>query len=358
MAAELLVGFRNLRDILNQRVNSSGNIIDTVNTAYQATVAEHNRILDSLMSIFVQKVNKAQLRYKSPVAARLQPLDENGRARPVKMAGYYTVAFPIKRAGIALGVNGRVARAQMTVQDANDNLALMLSADNHWMRDQILAAIFTENNYTFTDEKEGDLTILPIANGDSQIYLVRAGQEVGTTANHLKAQATLTDLNQPFDTIHSDLTKRPENRGGKVVTLIPSNLQVTVSGLTAFIEHKDPDVIPGSGSDVLSGSLPTGFPGEYIGKIGRNYIVVWDALPDDYMVSVCTSGDKAIAMREYAETELQGFQPWADREDAPYFERQFDRFAGFGAYNRVNIIVTKIGAASYDPPTGLSQPLA
>jgi hypothetical protein len=274
------------------------------------------------------------------------------------MAGSYTVGFPLKSAGIALG-HDRITRIKMTVQEANDRLALMLSADNHWMRDQILAALFTESSYTFVDPKEGDLTILPLANGDSQVYLVRPGQETGdTTVNHLRAQATLTDGNAPFATIYADLTKRPENGGGAVVTLIPNNLKATVEGLAAFIERRDPDIIPGSGSDVLGGSAPSGIPGEYIGKISRNYIFVWEALPDNYMVSISTGGDKALAMRQHPEAELQGFNAWADRTDAPYFERQFDRHAGFAAYNRVNAIVTRIGDANYDPPTGLSQPMA
>jgi hypothetical protein len=357
--ADLLSGFLNLKDVLNQRVNAGGTtLIETVNTAYETSIREHNATLAFLFSLFVTRLTKAQLRYKSPVAARLQSLDENGRAMPVKMAGYYTVGFPIKRAGIALGMNGRVMRAKMTVQDANDNLALMLSADNHWLRDQILAAVFTEDQYTFSDKDAGDLTILPIANGDSQVYLVRAGNEAGTTANHLRAQATLDDSNAPFATIAADLRKRPENQSGRVVTLIPANLQATVEGLTAFIPKQDTDIRPGSASDVLVGSEPGGIPGEFIGKISNNYVFVWDALPDNYMVSVSTAGDRAIAMREYAEAELQGFSAWADRSDAPYFERQFDRFAGFAAYNRVNIIVTLIGAASYNPPTGLAQPLA
>ncbi len=357
MALELLAGFRNLRDQLNTRVVSSGTLIETVNAAYETSISEHGKILDSLMSMFVTKIQKAQLRYKSPVAARLQPLDENGRALPVKVAGYYTVGFPIKAAGIAAGINGRIARVRRTVQDANDDLALMLSADNHWMRDQILAALFTATSYVFPDVSEGDLTILPLANGDSQVFMVRAGSEVGTTANHLRAQATLTSANQPFDTITNDLRLRPENQGGKVVTLIPTNLQATIVGLTQFLPVQDSDVQPGNASAVLEGSVPTGFPGEYIGKIGRNYIVVWDSLPDNYMVSISTAGDKAIAMREYPEAELQGFQAWADRDDAPYFDRQFDRHAGFAAYNRVNIIITLIGAGSYTAPTGLSQPL-
>jgi hypothetical protein len=360
MASELLIGFDNLRSVLNQRVTD--NRIELVNSAYQATITEHNKILDALYSMFVTKSDKinqkAQIRYKSPVAARLQPVDDNGRARPIKMAGFYTVAFPIKSAGVAFGDN-YITRVKMTVQEANDRLALMLSADNHWMRDQILAAIFTSANYTFTDKEHGDLTILPIANGDSQVYLVRAGAEVGTTANHLRAQATLADGNQPFDTIYTDLTKRPENSGGKVVTIIPTNLKATVEGLTDFVERTDPDILAGSASSVLVGSVPEGFPGEYIGKIGRNYIIVWDALPDNYMVSICTSGDKAIAMREEPEAELQGFHAVADRNDYPWFERQYVRRAGFAAYNRVNIIVTLIGnGGTYVAPTGLVQPLS
>jgi hypothetical protein len=352
----LLNGFTNLKDVVNERV--VGDLIPTVTTAVDQSIAEHNRVTEAMMGLFVHRTTKGKFRYKSPVAAKLQPLDEHGRARKIKAAGYYDLGLPLRDAGAALG-DTRIALVKKTVKEVNDEIAMLLDADKRWLRDQILAALFANAEYTFADAEIGDVVVKPLANNDSQIYLVRAGAEGGETANHFRAVTAMNDANQPFHTIYRDLTKRPENAGdGKIISMISGNLEANVMGLTNFIEATDPDIQLGVNTSKLTGSLNVPVPGEVIGKVDRNWIVRWDSLPDNYVISVTTSGDRPVAMREHAETELQGFNRVAQRNDDPYYESQFTRHAGFGAYNRVGAIVTKVdGDGTYDVPTDLAQPM-
>jgi hypothetical protein len=353
MPTTLLNGFSDLRDVVNNRVTDD--LIPVVTAAVDAAVAEHNKVLDDMLKLFVHKTTQFKIRYKSPFAANLQPLDEHGRARKVKTAGHYDIGLPIRDAGIALG-DTRMARVKQTVQDVNDKLALILDGDKRWMRDQIMAALVYNSNYTFSDPEHGDLAVKALANTDGTIYLLRAGNEAGAEAQHYRFVSAMDNTNQPFATIYRDLTKLPENAGGgKVISFIPTNLEDEVTGLTNFIEEDDPDILLGANSDRLTGSLGASVPGEVLGKVDRNWIVRWDALPDDTVISVITSGERAIAMREHPEAELQGFNRVAERNDDPYYESQFVRMAGFGGWNRVNAMVYRIGG-SYTVPTGYSVP--
>jgi hypothetical protein len=361
-APVLLPGFIALQDILDQRVTDD--LIPQINTAFEQSIAVHNQMTDQMLNLFVRRTTDFKIRYTSPVAASLQPLDEAGRARPMKMAGFYDVAFPLFKAGIAWGMT-REARIKATVRELNDRLALMFSADKKWLRMQILSRLFVNTNYTFGDPEFGNLTVLPLANGDSQVYLVRDGSDLGeSSVQHFRAQtAAIGDetvtagVENPFPVIEEALTRRVEN-DGEVVVLAASNLETSIRGLTNFIEVADPDITQGITQDRLTGSLGTSVPGEVIGKSDRCWISIWDSLPSNYMIGLSTGGDRPLAMREHPEAELRGFQSVADRVDHPYFERHYERHAGFGAWNRVGALIYQVsgGDTTYDIPTGYTQP--
>jgi hypothetical protein len=353
MSVELLPGFSNLKDVVNNRV--IGDLIPEVTEAYDRTLEEHNTVTNQMLDLFCTPTTLHKVKYKSPVAARLMGLDEHGRARKAKGAGSYDLGFPIYQAGLAIG-DTRIAMIKNTVKDVNDKLAMLLDADKRWLRDMIFAALLDNAGYTFGDDEYGDIAVKAIANGDSQEYLIRAGSEAGETGvNHFRAQAaTLADASNPFPTIYRDLTKRPENVGGNVITFIPTNLEDEATGLATFMEESDPDITLGVNTDRLTGTLNASVPGEVLGKADRNWIVRWDALPDNYTISISTGGDRPLAMRQHAEAELQGFNRVRAKDDSPYFESEFQRHAGFGAWNRVSAIITRFGNASYAVPTGLN----
>lgn len=352
--AELLNGFMNLKDVVNNRV--IGDLIPVVTDAVDQTIREHNKVTADMRSLFVQETTQYKLRYKQMGAAKLAPLDEHGRAPKVKAAGHYDLGLPIRDAGLATG-DTRIAIAKMTVQDVNDRLAMLLQADQRWQRDMILGALFDNTGYTFSDPEHGDLAVKGLANSDGTLYLIRAGAEAGAEFNSYRFTATLNDAGSPFAAIYRDLTKQPENfGGGKVISFIPTNLEDEVMALTSFIEETDPDITLGANSDRLTGGFDVSVPGEVIGKVDRNWIVRWDALPDNYIISTITSGARPVAMRQHPEPELQGFNRVANRDDDPYYESQYVRYAGFGAWNRVGAIVTKVDS-SYTVPTGFEQPM-
>jgi hypothetical protein len=356
------MGFLNLQGMFDQRVSSVN--IDLINTAIQQSVDEHNRQVAAVMSLFVAKnprFNQSPtVRFKTPVAVRNQPLDENGRARPIRVAGHYDVAFPLQGSGNAWGANF-VAREKMTVEDANNITATLIDGDTRWMRDHVLAGLFTNVSWTYTDDDDdvGSLTIKGPANGNTDTYLVQGGADAGATDTHFLAQSdAIATAHNPFPTMYQELMEHPEN-GGEAVCFVPTSNKAAVEGVSGFVVARRPNdpVQPGSSTDVLVGDLPASVPGKLFGYLNDTWMVHWPTLPTDYLIEVATQGERALGMREHPEASLQGFKRVAERNDHPFMEAQYLRFAGFGAWNRVGVVVQRVGNGSYAIPTNFTSPM-
>jgi hypothetical protein len=345
-------GFRDLRDQLDETINEQ--LIPVINTAITETVAFHNEEMNRVLDIFVKPTTEYKLRYKTPTEARLQPLDEHGRARKIRVGAQYDVGFPLQAAGLAEGATD-TTRILETVGDVAEITSTMTMADKTWMLEHILATLFAVADWTYTDERHGALVVKPLANGDAQTYLGRNGSSA--TADHNTGQAgAIADLTNPFPGIYSRLT-RPMGSNGRVISFVASNLVADITGLGDFREPADPNIRLGANSDELVGTLPAGTPGEPIGYTNRVWIVDWPRIPDNYIVSIIEGGERPVAMREYEVAALRGFRRAGERNDYPYFETQFKRDAGFGIWNRTGADVMEIGDASYDVPTGFEVPM-
>jgi hypothetical protein len=355
MANQVLYGFANLKDLWSQRATEVG--VAVVGDALRQSLAEHNRQMDTMMAIFARRTTLFKQRYTTPAVARLQPLDENGRALPIKAAGIYDVAWPIHTGGSAWGTN-YITREKMTVEDVNNRAIALMSADIRWMRDHILAALFARTTWTYTDEAHGALSIKGLANADTDTYYLQAGADSGATEDHYLFQAAaIADATNPFPTIYTELTEHPEN-SGEIVAFVPSGLIATTEALTLFRPLQDPNISPGSGVTTLTGTLGMATPGVVRGYVERVWIVEWPSLPANYIIAVSTGGDPPLAMREDPESSLQGFNMVADRDDHPYYEHQWLRRAGFGGFNRVGALIYRVGTGSWAVPTGYTSPMA
>ncbi len=137
-----LYGFVNLEHMFDQRVTEAG--VAVVSTAIQQSIDEHNRQLDALMQLFASKTTDFKVVFRTATQTRSQPIDQDGRARPIQVGGKYEVAFPIQGSGNAWGAN-HLARLSMTVGEANNITTALLEGDKRWTRDHILAALFCKN---------------------------------------------------------------------------------------------------------------------------------------------------------------------------------------------------------------------
>jgi hypothetical protein len=349
----VLYGLLNMADLADQRVTEVG--VDQTMAAVTQTVAEHNRQLDALMSLFVTRTTNFKSRFWAAANTRLQPLDNMGRALPIKPAGKYDVAWPIQMGGTAWGYD-YVTGQKLTVGEVARVTNTMLDADTRWMRDHLLAALFyksTTNPWTFVDEEHGSLSIYGLANGDTTVYNIITGADTGATDDHLLFDDT--PAADTFIAMYTELLEHPEN-SGDVIALIPTNLKATIESISTFYPIEDPDLRIGTSSTVLAGRLNVPVPGMVLGKVEKVWVVEWASLPNDYIIGVTTGGERALAMREDMEPALRGFKQVATRDDHPYYERQYLRRAGFGGWNRVGAVIYK-DAASYAAPTGYTSPM-
>lgn len=357
-------GFVNLQHLFNSRVASVNT--EQIYTAIRETTDEYNRVLEGMFRVFVERTVAAMEQIELPGDGTLQPLTDDGNPIPVAPSGSYQTAYPIQGGGTAWGDN-RVTRELMTVAEVDRNLAEAMRKDKDWLMRHILAALFDNATWTFADKAGpggyrglGDITVQPLANGDAVKYTRRGG--ASATDNHYLAQAAaIADGANPFPTIRAELIEHPAN-AGPFVTFVASNLTATATALTEFVEADDPDIRYGADNDTLSAMRADilGPADEVLGKTKSSnmWLAEWSAIPDNYMVSVALGATpKALKMREFPAPALQGFFPERATVDGNHFVTRMIRYAGFGASNRVAVVVTRIGNASYAIPTGFDAPL-
>lgn len=356
---DVAFGFIGQEDIFNERITDR--IIPTMQTAVVQSAAEHTRVLNAMMSELVQPVTDYSINYQLADGGELQPLDDDGNPKPTKPSGQYTVAFPIRGGGDAYGTN-RVSRAKLTVGDLNRIVLNTMTKDARWMRRSMLAALFTDVSYTYTDEQYGALTVQPMANGDAVAYTKNNGDTA--TDSHFYAQAAaISNTDDPFEGWYTELNEHPTN-AGPYVAYIPTNLKSAVKGLADFEPARQGQIVYGLNTTTAAAEVDPDLTGQNspLAGIGNNYlgyhsdgihVVEWSSLPDNYGFVIARGAmDAPLGMREHPEPELQGFFPENFDVDGNHMGVRFIRYAGFGALNRVAVLVFRIGNAAYAIPSG------
>lgn len=362
MPAQIAYGFVGMESLFERRISQVGmqRVMDAVNLS----AAEHTRLVNALMSALVEKTTIAQEEFEMVATGTLQPLDELGIPRPTDVFGSYQVAYPIQGGGDAWGTN-RVTSRMMTVGEANRHVIEAQNKDADWMARHIIAAWLTKTTWTFKDKVGpngqkglGDITIMPLANGDSVTYPIKGKQPA--TANHYTGQANaIDDSNNPFPTFYSTLNSYlTVNSRQPVVAYIPENQQTAVENLATFHEVEDSDLEAAVTRDRLRSSIEAGFGDELLGKVGKVWVVLWRRLPDNYIPVHHRGAGSIMKMREYPESSLQGFFTETHSPDGARMETRMIRYAGFGCSNRIGAMAHYVGNGTYPNPTDYTAPLA
>lgn len=358
MANALLYGFMQLKDLAATRAIEVDR--DLLISSIEMTVDEHNNEVNRLLNLFSDERDIPQLQFNGSAITRNQPLDENGRPRPIKPVAPYTVGFPIWTSGNAWGAN-RITNAKLTVQKLNDLVGQILYGDFAWLRDQLLGTLFDNVGYTFTDPQVGAVAVKGLANSDAVTYAIStSGADSLAVDTHYLAQAAApATATNPFPTIYTELTEHPEN-STDVVCFINSAEASAVQGITGFVGINDPNIRPASTSAVLTGALDADLPARamLLGRVNNCWIVQWNAVPATYIIAISIGGTPPLVRRVDPEPELQGFRPVDRIDQFPFFQDNWQRRIGFGGWNRVGAVVMKTGNASYSVPTNYAVPMS
>ena len=342
--------------LATDRVTTIG--IGLTGEVLRQSAAAHSANIARVVSALALPTTLAAEQVLLPGSGTLQPLDELGIPLPTRSSGYYSVGYPIQGGGDAYELD-RVTKVTATAAEVERFRLDIQRRDADWMKRHIQAALFDNTSWTWRDPALGNLTIQPLANGDSVTYLTNGGTMA--TADHYVAQsAAISDNADPFPTIQSTLQVYPDHQGRAIITFIADEQVADVEGLTNYVPIRDPDILVGSGTDQLVGAPPAATAiGTLLGKVGRIWVVHWPSMPENYLLSI-VDGLPPLRMREYPDAALQGlFLEPASPDDARV-EFRYIRYAGFGCRNRVSAMMTFVeaGDTTYDIPTGFETPLA
>jgi hypothetical protein len=325
----------------------------------------HSAVLNQMLGGLAERTTDHKLRIHLPGSGTLQP-QQDGFALPqrVKDAGTYDVALPIQGGMTGFGLD-RISKNIATVGKVNQLTVDRIGEDADWMKRHMLAALFDNAAWTFTDQTYGALTIQPLAiTSDSVTYNFRDGSTA--TDQHYNYQtAAIADATNPYPTIHTELKEHPSNTGD-VVCFIPTGLKTATEALTDFVPVADARLRYGANVTLVDEGFVNQvkmFGDEVLGRTDECWIVEWMSMPANYILSVCMgTSRKVLGMREYPAAALQGFtlvtkdgEPAANLLDCYAY-----RDCGFGVLNRIAACVTEVssGDAAYTIPTGYDAPLA
>jgi len=354
-----ILGLLNLSD--TDRVFTSTQGQQAVYEAITQVVTRYNADLQAQLAVFVERTtSNYKLRYKLPGGGRLERLGRQAPGGAVKAYGQWDVAFPLEGFGRQIA-GARVDMAYMTAGDLDRHLKTVMIQDVNTVRFEVLKALLNNTQRTFSDPLWGDLSIEPLANGDTVVYPPVIGSEDEATEDHYLesgyAAGAISDTNNPYKTIADDLDHHfGTSTGGDNIVVFINNAQTAkTKDLTDFDEVPDRFIRTGANTDVPIG-LPN-VPGKILGRVSGCWAVEWRWIPANYMLGSYMDAPKPLIERiDPADTGLgQGLLLVAEDERHPLKSSYWEHRTGFGAGNRLNGVVMELGTGgTYDIPSGYS----
>ncbi len=345
-------GFEKLQDVFAERVRNID--IDIIDTAITESARVYDNDLNELLSSMCERTTKFKERYLLAGSGELQPLAEDGTPIVSRPTGNYDVAYPLMRGGDAFGHNRETA-AKMTVGEMNRRMLGVQTKDAKWNIRRLLAAIFTNESYTWNDEDDqvGSLTIKGLANDDTDTYIDLNGDPV--TANMYSAQAAgIADGTNPYTSLYSALYPWASNLEPFVAYINPAET-VTTQALSGFDPYRGstPWVQYGVNESLAVDEVGEylGFGNRVLGTVSNLIVVEARRIPAGYILAQALGSGPFVRMREEPEEELQGLQMVPHQVNSNHRRWDFYRKAGFGVSNRLAAAVRRIGNASYAIPT-------
>lgn len=334
---------------------------ETILTLIQEYLARRDAMVDQLISIFVaEDTMNHKERYKLSGTGRMQDMGFAPTTRPglTRVFGGFDVAYPLKSFQSGIGWD-RVSMAYFTVGDMEKHISGVDIENRNSVRFALLKRIFDNTQTSFSDPNFGTLTIEPAANGDTVTYPPVIGSEDEATEDHYLESGYLataiSDVNNPYVTIEAELVHHFGKSGGNdnVAVFINSAEKPETEDLANFDQVIDRFVVPGTQTSTLTG-LPTMHPGRVIGRTDGCWVIEWDWIPATYMVGVHLDVEPVLKRRvDPADTGLgTGLNLIMDTEDFPNSAQYWENRYGFGAGNRLNLVVMELGTGgTYTIPT-------
>ena len=353
-----IFGALGLPDTDYSYINTLGQ--EVVYDATQQVLGDHNADIEASMAVFVEKATwNHVMRYKLPGSGELERVGREGRANAIKASGSWDVAFTLEEFGARIS-RDRVTLAYMNLQEYDRHLKTVMKQDQNVVRKEMLRALFNNAARTFHDELWGDLTVQPLANGDSVKYPPVVGSlDDATAQNYLAsgyASASINDTNNPIPTIVSTLEQHfGTPTGGSNIAVFCNNAET--SRLQALANFDPvPNRFVSYGDDVSLvdfGKFPVGLPGRVLGETDAALICEWRWIPSGYLLAVHLDAEKPLMRRTDppAVGLPDGLALVSQDTTHPFNNADWSHRFGFGCANRLNGVVMQLTTGSYTVPS-------
>lgn len=310
--------------------------------------------------IFIQEQTEAvKERYQLPMGGRMNERSQSGGTRgvAVRRAGNWDVGYPMNDFDEQVAATD-IEIAYMSPAEFDAHVEGVATRYVNEMRWRILHAMFDNVQASFADFKLGTVTVEPLANGDSVVYPPTLGSMTEATDNHYLesgyAASAISDTNNPYVTVVEELTEHfgRETGGRNIVTFINQAQRALTEDLTDFTPVPDNFILVGDNVDVPT-RLPS-VPGEIIGRTNGAWVVVWDWIPANYLLSVHLEAPAPCKLRVDPEgTGLpRGLAPVVKDDSHPIESMEWRARFGIAVGNRLNGVSMELGTGgTYTIPT-------
>lgn len=354
-----IFGLANLSATDYQYVHTAGEDV-----IYEATM-EYTRMFTEQIaqfeSVFVGGVTENHNeRFKLPGTGRMSRRVTGVRGPAVRAYGGWDVAFPLYDFEEAV-VADDVDFAYMTpgeYQNAVDTILNRYTEERRW---QLFHALMDDqggSSETFADKQWGNLTVVPLANGDSVTYPPVLGATSEATEDHYAesgyASASISDTNNPLVTIRDELVEHfGTSTGGEDVAVFCNNAESAyLEDLTDFDAVVDMNIRAGSNRDVPV-NLPN-VPGKILGRSNGCWVIEWRYIPATYLLGIHLDAPAPLVERvDPAETGLpRGLNLVARDTSHPLQSAIYRARFGLAVRNRLNGYMYEMGTGgTYTIPT-------
>lgn len=346
-----IFGLANLPATDYQYVHTAGEDV-----IYAATAEYTQMFTDQISrfeSVFVQGMteNHNEL-FKLPGTGRMSRRVTGVRGPAVKAYGGWNVAFPLYDFEEAV-VTDDVDFAYMTpgeYQNAVDTILNRYTTERRWQLFHALLDDQAGSSETYADKRWGNLTVVPLANGDATTYPPTLGNTSEATDDHYSgsgyATASISDTNNPLTTMRDELVEHfGTMTGGEDVAVFCNNAESPyLEDLTDFDPVVDMNIRSGDNRDVPI-NLPN-VPGKILGRSNGVWVIEWRYIPATYLLGVKLDEPAPCVERvDPAETGLpRGLNLVATDMDHPLQSAIYRGRFGLAVRNRLNGVVMFMSA--------------
>lgn len=315
---------------------------DVLNDAIAQMLATYQAERNEAQTFFVQgETTLPSTNIRAAGMDEGQEIGPDGRPLETHVGPGYSVGFPLKRIGWALGWNEETF-AYMTVADLDREINAKIAGNARRHTREMLRALIGDNaNFTFADDLVGNVTVRRLANTDGTPYGPNGAED-----NHYLAPAyavtAISPTNNPFATLANDIREHFDT-SSRVVALINSAQRSEIlTDLTTFVDTP-PEGIQPAAADAQAIDPAANVPGDFLGVDSASgvYVYVWDRIPAAYIYAQAIDEPAPLLRRVPAAASLQGFTVRAEEEHFPFYKRTWVERFGYGVANRL------VGAAAF-----------